>query len=385
MNFDFSDDQKELKEQVRRFLKDKCPLTVPRRILESDEPYAKEVWTGLGEMGFTGAVIPEEYGGSGLGYLELCVIAEELGRAVAPIPFTSTVYLAAEAILLAGNDAQKEEYLRRMASGGTIGAIAVAEGTHRPLPENLAATVANGKLNGVKVPVADGDVADFAIVAAKDGSGVSLVLVDLTASGVTRDVIETVDPTRSHARLTFKNAAAELLGTKGRGWELLDRVFDRAAVLIAFEQIGGADACLHMSRNYSLERYAFGRAIGSFQAIKHRMAEIYVKNELARSNAYYGAWALSKNAPELAVAAAGARVAATEAYNYASKENIQIHGGMGYTWEYDAHFFYRRAKLLSLCLGGPVLWKDRLISALEHAPKESTSGSKEKREPAIAR
>lgn len=365
MNFDFSDEQKELKDQARRFLKEQCDPTVPRRILESDEPYAKDLWQKVSEMGWPATAIPEDFGGIGFGYLELCVLAEELGRAVAPIPFSSSIYLAAEAIVLAGSGDQKSTYLPKLASGEIIGTLAASEGLGAVSAESIQTTFANGKVSGTKVPVPDGDVADFAIVAAKDGDGVTLALVDLTGEGISKVAVETVDPTRSHAEVTFTNAPAEPVGAPGEGWAILQRVYDRAAVLIAFEQLGGADAILEMSRGYSVERYAFGRQIGSFQALKHRMADMYVKNELARSNCYYAAWALSTDAEELPVAAAGCRIAASEAYQYASKEGIQIHGGMGFTWEYDAHFYYRRSKLLALTLGSPFEWRDRLITNIE--------------------
>jgi alkylation response protein AidB-like acyl-CoA dehydrogenase len=174
-----------------------------------------------------------------------------------------------------------------------------------------------------------------------------------------------VDPTRSHARLVFDGAAAEPLGAPGIGWPLVERLLDRAAVLVAFEQLGGAQAALDMAREYALGRFAFGRQIASFQAIKHKLADMYVAVELARSNAYYGAWALSKDAPELPVAAATARVAATEAYYQNAKENIQVHGGMGFTWEFDCHLHYRRAKLTSLMLGSARRWKDLLVTRLQ--------------------
>jgi alkylation response protein AidB-like acyl-CoA dehydrogenase len=174
-----------------------------------------------------------------------------------------------------------------------------------------------------------------------------------------------VDPTRSHARITLDGAAAEPLGAAGRGWPLVERLLDRAAVLVAFEQVGGAQAALDMAREYALGRFAFGRQIASFQAIKHKLADMYVGIELARSNAYYGAWALSKDAPVLGVAAAAARVAASEAYYQAAKENIQVHGGMGFTWEFDCHLHYRRAKLTGLMLGSARRWKDLLVTRLE--------------------
>jgi alkylation response protein AidB-like acyl-CoA dehydrogenase len=222
----------------------------------------------------------------------------------------------------------------------------------------------------VKVPVADGDIADVAVVAARtsrDGGerSVSLFLVDLSGPGVARVPVKTVDPTRSHARIELRDVPAEPLGATGDGWRLLERLLDRAAVLFAFEQVGGAQAALEMGRDYALGRFAFGRPIGSFQAIKHKLADVYIATELARSNAYYGAWALSTDAPELPVAAAAARVSASEAFYLAAKENIQTHGGMGFTWEFDCHLYYRRAKLLALALGSTRVWKDRLITRLE--------------------
>lgn len=369
MNFEFSDDQKLLKDQARSFLEDKCSPKEVRRILDGDEPYHPELWKGVAEMGWLGASIPEEYDGLGLGYLELCVIAEELGRAVAPVPFSSTVYLFAEAIMIAGSEEQKKKYLPKVASGEIIGTLALAERAGAVTPKSIQASVSGGTLSGTKIPVPDGDVADYIVVAARTGGSddrsISLFVVEGGASGVARDAVETVDPTRSHARVTFDGAAAEPLGETGEGWSVVERIFDRAAVLMSFEQLGGAQAALEMGRDYALERYAFGRPIGSFQAIKHKLADMYVAAELARSNCYYGAWALSTDAPELPVAAATARVSATEAYHHCSKENIQVHGGMGFTWEFDCHLHYRRSKLLSLALGSQPRWKDILISRLE--------------------
>ena len=367
MNFDFSPDQKALRDQARKFLGEHASSVRVRRILDTDEPYDRDLWRGVAEMGWTGTAIPEAYGGAGFGYLELCVIAEELGRSVAPIPFSSTVYLAAEALLLAGNEAQKRKWLPRIATGEVVGCLALAEGAGVPVPGALTTRTAAGRISGTKAPVADGDVADVAVVAAPaDGSkNLSLFLVDLSSPGVSRATLPTVDPTRSHARLVFDGAPAEPLGAAGVGAALLERVLDRAAVLVAFEQVGGAQAAIDMAREYAMGRFAFGRPIASFQAIKHKLVDMYVGVELARSNAYYAAWALSTDAPELPVAAATARVSATEAYFYAAKENIQTHGGMGFTWEFDCHLHYRRAKLTGLGLGSARRWKDLLITRLE--------------------
>jgi alkylation response protein AidB-like acyl-CoA dehydrogenase len=366
VNFDFSADQKALRDQARKFLAEHASSTRVRRILEGAAPYDTELWRGMGEMGWMGTAIPEAHGGAGFGHLELCVIAEELGRSLAPTPFASTIYLAAEALLLAGSEAQKKRWLPRIAQGEAIGCFALAEGPQVATPANLATRAEGARLTGTKVPVADGDVADFAVVLAAQGAGrAGLFLVDLKGPGVMRASLATVDPTRSHARLVLDGAPGEPLGAPGQGWPLTERLLDRAAVLVAFEQLGGAQAALEMAREYALGRFAFGRQIASFQAIKHKLADMYVGVELARSNAYYGAWALTKDAPELPVAAAAARVAASEAYYQAAKENIQIHGGMGFTWEFDCHLHYRRAKLTGLMLGSARRWKDLLVSRLE--------------------
>ena len=375
MNFDFSDAQKALKKQTRDFLKGACALEVPRRILEGDEPYAEDLWKSLVDLQAPATAIPEEYGGIGFGYLELCVIAEELGRALAPVPFSSSVYLATETLLKAGSEEQKKEHLKKLAEGTSIGTFALAEGAGLVTEKNLSTTFDGSTLSGTKNPVPDGDVAHFTVVVAKEGDATSLVLVDLGGEGTSREAVETLDPSRSHAQVTFDGAPAERLGAAGDGWALKTAIFDRAAILFAMEQLGGSDACLAMAVDYAKGRYAFGRPIGSFQAIKHKLADMYIKNELARANAYYGAWALSTDADELPTAAAAARVAAIDAYHYASKENIQTHGGIGFTWESDCHLFYRRAKLLSLNLGSARVWKDRLIDTLE---------AQNKGEPAVA-
>ncbi|UYO46039.1 acyl-CoA/acyl-ACP dehydrogenase [Rhodopseudomonas palustris] len=369
MNFDFSDDQKQLRDQARRFLAEKCSPKAVRAVLEGKADYDRDLWKGLAEMGFLGVAIPEEYGGTGAGHLELCVIAEELGRALAPVPFSSTVYLAAEALLLAGSEEQKQKWLPKISSGEAIGTLALFEGTGNPSPAAVKLALSNGTLTGTKKPVADGAIADFAIVAARTGNSgretdVSLFLVDLKAGGVTAKALQNVDPSRQQAELTFAGAKAEPLGVANEGWSILSRVMDRAAVLIAFEQVGGADRALEMGRDYALDRIAFGRQIGSFQAIKHILADMYVSATLARSNSYYGAWALSTDAAELPEAAASARISATQAFQHCAKQNIQVHGGMGFTWEFDCHLYYRRANALALSLGSQSYWEDQLIDRM---------------------
>jgi len=369
MNLDFSDDQKALQAQVRRFLAEKCPPAVPRAVAEGAAPYDRDLYRGLAELGVLGLAIPEAYGGMGLSHLELCLAAEELGRALAPAPVSSSIYLVAEALLQAGSDRQKAAWLPRLAAGEAVGAFALVEGPGRAAPGKVRATVEGGRLTGTKWPVADGDSADIAVVAARAGAAgpLSLYLVDLTGAGVAREALTTIDPTRSHARLVFDGAAAEPLGEAGSGWEIAEQVLDRAAVLMAFEQLGGADRALEMARDYALERMAFGRPIGSFQAIKHMLADMYVSAALARSNGYYGAWALATGAAELPVAAATARVSATQAFQHCARNNIQVHGGMGFTWAFDCHLFYRRANALALALGSQSSWEDKLIARMSRA------------------
>ena len=360
MNFDYSDDQKMLKDEARRFLDAKCPATVVRGVLDDDgRAYDADLWRGVAEQGWLGAAIPETYGGLGLGHVELCALAEELGRACAPIPFASTVYFVAEALMLHGSEAQKAKWLPRIAAGEVIGAFATSEGPGPVTARSVRASVSGGRLSGEKVPVTDGDVAGLYVVLARDG----LYLVE-GGEGVATEVLKTLDPTRSVARVTFAGAPAERLGSDD-AISAMQAVLDRAAVLLAFEQIGGADKCLEMAKAYALERHAFGRAIAGYQAIKHKLADIYVKNEVARSNAYYGAWALNTSAAELPLAAATARVAASEAFWFASKENVQTHGGIGFTWEADPQLYYRRSRQLSLVAGAPAVWRERLVSQLE--------------------
>jgi acyl-CoA dehydrogenase len=371
MNFDFSDELKQLRDEARRFLDDRCPPAVPRRILESDEPYDRALWRSIAEMGWTGAAIPEEYGGVGLGRLAVCVIAEELGYHVAPVPFASSVYLATEALLLYGSEAQKQAYLPKLAAGELIGAFALAERAGTSDPRKLTATVGGGALTTVKLAVPDGDIADFAVVAVNGGNGPWLYLADLNGAGIGKEVVTTIDPTRSHAKLSFTAAPVEPLAG-AIGPESVRRLLDFAAVPMAFEQVGGAQAALEMGNAYAKERYAFGRPIGSFQGIKHKLSDMYIQVEMARSNAYYGAWAVHTEAAELPVAASVARISACEAGWFVTKENIQTHGGMGFTWQMDCHLYYRRAKQLALALGGAREWKLRLIAELRNRNAEDS-------------
>ncbi len=366
MNFEFSEEQLMLREQARGFLAQQCPPAKVRAVLDGDQGHDADLWARVGEMGWTATAIPEAYGGLGLGYYELAIIAEELGRAVAPIPFSSSVYLATEALMAFGNETQKARWLPVLASGECIATFAHAEGPGQTTASSLATTLSDNTLSGSKKPVVDGECAHIAVVTCQSSSEtIQLCLVELDQDSVSRQPLQTLDFSRGHAAIDFTNAAAQKLGDGAVSWRDFEALLDRAAVLMAWEQLGLADKALEQACDYAKQRYAFGRPIGSFQAIKHKLAGMYVKNAIARSNAYYGAWALASGSESLPLAAATARVASIQASLLAAQENIQTHGGRGFTWEFDCQFYYRRAKLLSLALGSERHWQDRLVTALE--------------------
>lgn len=367
VNFDFSDEQIMLRDQAERFLRENCPLSLARKVLEGEQEYDDGLWRRIAELGWCATVIPEEFGGLGAGSLDLCILAEQLGRTLAPIPFASTQYLAVQALLVAGAPRQRGKYLEAVAAGACIGTMALAEG-RGVLGGRPGCFVVDNRLHGVKTLVADGMAADFAVVGARASSAgdapLALYLADLKGARVRRSRVPALDSSRPYARIEFDDVPVVALGDGGAGNEVLSAILDRAAVLMAFEQVGGADAALSMARTYALERKAFGRPIGGYQAIKHRLADMWVRNELARSNAYYAAWALEAESAELPLAAAAARIASIDAFEFATQENIQIHGGMGYTWEMDCHLYYRRSRMLAVALGSAREWKGRLATRL---------------------
>ena len=371
MNFDFSDDQKMLKETAHGFLAEHAPLELCRTVLESDETFSAELWRKSAQLGWQGTAIPEAYGGAGFGHLELAVIAEEIGYALAPIPFSSSAYLAAEAVLTAGTEEQKKKYLPKLASGESIGVFAMSE---KPGDNGVTAASTKfngGNLSGEKFPVPDGEAADIAVVVVDAGNEIGLAIVDTTASGVTRARLSSFDPSRSMSKFVFDGAPAELLGDQAVGRKCVERLLDRAAVLTAFEQVGTASRAFEITKEYTLERYAFGRQIASFQAIKHKLADRWCDIEIARSNSYYGAWALEHDNDELGIAACLSRIAASEALDEMGVDMIQLHGGVGFTWEFDCHMFYRRSKWLSAFLGSTSSWKSKLVDRFD--PKEEAA------------
>lgn len=363
MRFELSEEQELLRDQVRALLEKRATPALLRRLIEEDAGWDEALWRETANLGLLGAAIPEANGGVGLGALDLCVIAEEMGRFVAPIPFLSSICLAAEAIVLAGSEAQKAAWLPKLASGEMIGCFALTEGDGAPNDRSFGCKVAQGKLSGVKSPVPDAEIAHVCVVAVQGGG---LALVPMRQAGVVSEPLKGFDQLRRHARVRFDGATAELLNGEGAA-SALQRLLDRAAVYEAFEQIGGAESALYMARDYALQRYIFGRQLASYQAVKHNLANILVSIELARSNALYAAGAIDDDLADAAAAAATARLGATQAYETAARENLQTHGGIGFTWEANCHFHYRRARLLALNLGSREVWTNRLIGALAAA------------------
>ncbi len=367
MNLDFSDDQKFLQNEARKFLQKENSLLRNRSVLEKETYIDKDLWEKIVALGWTGIRIPEKYGGLGLGHLELCVIAEELGRFLAPVPFSSSVYLFTEAIINYGDAEIKRKYLPKLVSGEIVGTLAVTENLFAPSVDNIKVTCKEGLVNGLKIAVPDAEISTHAIVVAHSNNGVTLQIVDLSLPGVTVEHQENIDESRGHFSINFDNVESELIGDSVSGWDLFESIINQAAVLFSYEQIGGSQASLDMAIDYAKERYAFGRPIGSYQAIKHKLADMYIALTLAKSNCYYAAWSLSTNSADLPSASATARVSATKAYQLCSKENIQTHGGNGFTWEYDCHMFYRRSKLLSLNIGSLSNWREKLVTSLEQS------------------
>ena len=369
MNFAFTEEQEELRKTVRAFLDSKSPETAVRTQMETEQGFDKAVWEQMGsQMGLMGLHIPEEFGGMGFSYVELGVVLEEMGRALLCAPYFSTVVLAANALLQSGDDAAKKKYLPGIAAGETIATLASTEPSGKWDEAGITMTAKGSgskfTLDGTKMFVIDGHTASLIIVAARTAKGVSLFAVDGNAKGLTRTALSTMDQTRKQAKLEFKGVEGELIGTEGKGWEVLSKVFDLAAVGLAAEQVGGAQKVLDMAVEYAKVRVQFGRPIGSFQAIKHKCADMLLEVESAKSAAYYGMWCASEMNEELASVASLSKAYCSEAYFHAAAENIQIHGGIGFTWEHPAHLYFKRAKSSELLFGDPAYHREQLAQRI---------------------
>jgi alkylation response protein AidB-like acyl-CoA dehydrogenase len=366
MNFAFSEEQEMLRQSVRAFLADKAPMAEVRRLMETEQGYDPGLWRETARQGWQGMHIPEQYGGSGYTYLEAIILMEEMGRTLFPSPFFSSVILGANALLVGGSEEQKAAVLPGVAAGERLLAVATVEASGRWDEAGVMMPArADGDgyiLSGTKLFVVDGHNADLFVVAARTGEagagtdGVSLFLVEGDAPGVTRSRLETMDMTRKQAEVTFDDVrvpALALIGARGEGWPIIRKVQELAAVALAAEQVGGAAACLEMAVEYAKARVQFGRPIGSFQAVKHKCADMLVAVESAKSAAYYAGWAAAVDDEELSLVAPLAKAYCSEAFFSVASENIQVHGGIGFTWEHDAHLYFKRAKSSELMLGDP--------------------------------
>lgn len=364
MNFDYSDEQRALMDQARRLLSRAGGPAMARRVIEEKRPFDESLWQRVAGLGWLGAALPERHGGQELGYTTLCAIAEEFGRVLAPVPLCTSMFLAAEAILRWGTPSQQSHWLPRLAAGECVGTLALVEDLGSLADSAVRATVRRERLRGTKL-VVDGLVAGLGVVAARDDAGsLRLYLLDPRAREVRRELLDSIDPSRPWARLTIEGALVEPLGD-AVGWSAVEELMARAAILCAFLQIGGADACLGLARDYALDRWTFGRPIGQYQAVKHRLVDMFTANELARSNAYAAVCVLERNADGLPLAAATARVSANEAFERAARDYMQTLGGVAATWAHDAHLYYRRARHLAGLLGGSGEWRERVASELE--------------------
>ena len=363
IQFAFTDEQEQFRSALRRFLTDKSPTTEVRPLMGTTEGYDRAVWRQLSdELALPGIHIPEQYGGAGFGMIELCIVTEELGRALLCAPYFSTTVLAASAILNAGTEAQKSALLPDIARGARLATLAVTElnGNWDPLSiEAVAIPGADGyRLDGVKSYVVDGQVADLLVVAARlpgtvGREGLALFTLSANATGVELRLLESMDATRKLARIDFHSTPADLLGNLEDGAKTLVRTLDQAAIALANEMMGGAQALLDSAVDYAKVRVQFGRTIGSFQAIKHKCADMLLDVELAKSAAYYAAQAAVVDDPEWSALACLAKAAASETYLRTAAECIQIHGGIGFTWDNDTHLWFKRAKSSEVFLGQP--------------------------------
>ena len=377
MNFALSEEQEMLRMTARRFLDERAGSDVVRNLMETAAGFDAALWQEIAAQGWQGMAIPEEYGGAGFTFMEQAILMEEMGRSLFPAPYLSSIVLGADLVLTAGTEEQKQTILPDVASGEIRLAVAHLESGGRWDATGIEMTATNEGggfvLEGAKFFVIDGHTADSLIVVARtdpssSGSdGISLFLLPADTDGIESRRVETMDQTRKQAEITFaavRVPATAMLGDPGSGWSSLQEMLQRAVVALAFEQVGGAQQCRDMAVEYAKARIQFGRPIGSFQAIKHKCADMLVAIESARSAAYYAGWAASVGDEDLAIAAPLAKSYCSETYSHAAGENIQIHGGIGFTWEHDAHLFFKRAKTDEILFGTPADHRAALADAL---------------------
>jgi alkylation response protein AidB-like acyl-CoA dehydrogenase len=373
MYFDFSAEQYMARDSARDFLAKRLPPARLRQLLETDTGFDGDVWRGLAELGWTSVLLPEEHGGLGLGFLDLALLLEESGRALLPAPIVETAVMLPVA-LEAGTAEQRRRWLPGIARGEVVATVALSGPDGFPLPAGIAVRArANGHgfiLDGEALLVPFGDAARVVLTAARlEGEGpdaVALFLVEPGDRGVSWQPLPGLDPTLRTQALRLEGVrlgADRLIGNAGRGGRVLDRALIAGAAAMALQAVGGAGQALTMAVEYAKVRQQFGRPIGSFQAVKHKCADMLVAYETARAGAYYAAWAVGAAAPDAAVAAATAKATSTEMFRYVAAEAIQVHGGIGFTWEHDLHLYFKRAKYLEFALGTPAHHRETVAAA----------------------
>jgi alkylation response protein AidB-like acyl-CoA dehydrogenase len=377
MDFGFSQEQEMLRATARKFFENECPSTFVRERMAEPAGVTDDFWTKLAEQGWLGLIYPEEYGGAALGFVDLTVLMEEMGRVVMPGPFFSTTVLGGLLILEAGSPAQKNEWLTRIAAGQAKTTLAWTEPSARWDAEGVTtaarAAGADFVLSGTKLFVPDAHLADVLVVVARTSEGaraedgVSLFLVPGRASGLEVKLLPTMDQTRKLCEVTLRDVrvpADALLGARDGGWAPLARVAERATVALCAEMCGGAQRVLEMTTEYAKIRVAFGKPIGAYQGVKHRAADMLVDVENAKSLTYYAAWAVDENVPEAALAASMAKAYVTDAYRKVAGGGIQLHGGIGFTWEHDLHLYFKRAKSSEFTFGDSTYHREKVAKLI---------------------
>ena len=383
MDFGFSEEQELLRKSAADFLSKECPMTYVRQMMEDERGYSEELWNKMAGLGWMGLSYPEEFGGAGLTMVDLVVVLEEMGRVALPGPFFSTVTLGGLAILEAGSSDQKKRFLPGLVAGKTKATLALLEENARWDEKGVALAAEKSgsgyQLSGVKLFVPDAHVADLIIWAARTSDGVTLFLVERQQPGVSTRLLKTMDQTRKLCEVTLDKVqvgAEAVLGVPGKGWEALTRLIDRSKVALCAEMCGGAQKVLDLSVEYAKVREQFGRPIGSFQAIQHKCANMLVQVESAKSATYYAAWAVANDGPDAPLAAAMAKAYCSDAYRQVAGEGIQVHGGIGFTWEHDLHIYFKRAKGSEVTFGDAA-WNRELVAqyTLDVAPALKTHAS----------
>jgi alkylation response protein AidB-like acyl-CoA dehydrogenase len=375
MDFAFSEEQEMLRRSARDFLAKECSSKVVRKLMESSDTYDEGLWKKVAGLGWTALGIPEEYGGVGT-FLDLVVVLEEAGRALMPGPFFSTMGLAVPAIIESGTEAQKKEALGAIAQGSARATLAFTEPSGRWDAGSVTLTAkpsgAGWQLDGVKQFVPDAEAADYAVVAARtrgEGEdGISLFLVNGRPKGMTVTSLKTLDQTRRWSEVRFdgvKLDAGALMGAADKAWPQLKRALEWATAALCAEMVGGTQKVLETSTEYAKTRHQFGKAIGIYQAVSHKLADMLVLSESGRSATYYAAWAVDADAPDRSLAASMAKAYVSDAYRKVAGDGIQVHGGIGFTWEHDMHLYFKRAKSSEVTLGDATYHRELVAQSLD--------------------